>query len=204
MPPAISQSDAAASLQLQKHQKISARQKRNPLTRISQCDIFRDFRLVEDYQLISDTIAIDEIVFPYLVCLNQECDLERDFEEEAIEDQAPSEKRLIHLAFAPVFIFDQFLAGTHWDKIYKPIAGQKRDSSKVKLIIDNEIPRYHYLKFEESGVPEMIIDFKHFFTISRAYAYKNIDKRFCSIEDLFKEKISQRFSYFLSRIGLPT
>ncbi len=204
MPPATSQNATAEPSQSQKLQKISARQKKKPLSRISQCDIFHDLRLIENYHLAGDTIAIDEIAFPYLICLNQECDLERDFEEKEKPDQAPSEKRLIHLAFAPVFVFDQYLAGAHWDKIYQPIAGQKRDSSKIKLVVDNEIPRYHYLKFEESGVPEMIIDFKHFFTISRAYVYQNMDKRVCSIEDLFKEKISQRFSYFLSRIGLPT
>ena len=69
--------------------------------------------------------------------------------------------------------------------------------------MDNEIPRYHYLKFPDLDMPELIIDFKHFFTINKNVLYKQIKKRLCSLDDLFKEKINQRFSYYVSRIGLP-
>jgi hypothetical protein len=69
--------------------------------------------------------------------------------------------------------------------------------------MDNEIPRYHYLNFSENDMPELIVDFKHFFTINRDLLYKNIDSKLCSLDDLFKEKLSQRFSQFISRIGLP-
>ena len=69
--------------------------------------------------------------------------------------------------------------------------------------MDNEIPRFHYLKFAENNMPELIVDFKHFFTINREVIYQNIDKRLCSLDNLFKEKLSQRFSNFISRIGLP-
>ena len=73
----------------------------------------------------------------------------------------------------------------------------------IRKIIDNEIPRYHYLKFPDSDMPELLIDFKHFFTINRNVLYNQLSNRLCSLDDLFREKINQRFSYYISRIGLP-
>ena len=52
-------------------------------------------------------------------------------------------------------------------------------------------------------MPELIIDFKHFFTINRNKLYDQLDKRLCSLDTLFKEKVNQRFSNYVSRIGLP-
>lgn len=145
-------------------------------------------------------IKIHKINFPYVICLNQECDLETDFAENT--DPA-SDKHLLHLAIAPVFIFEHFLSGNTWGDIFKPTQGYKRGKSNTQAIINNENPRYHYLKFPEKDMPELIIDFKHFFSINRNILYANLDKRICSLDALFKEKISQRFSYYLSRIGLP-
>ena len=53
------------------------------------------------------------------------------------------------------------------------------------------------------GFNKINIDIKHFFTINRDHFYSQIVNRLCSLEDLFKEKLSQRFSQFISRIGLP-
>ena len=75
--------------------------------------------------------------------------------------------------------------------------------------MDNDTSRYHYLKFADNDkldgkqMPELIIDFKHYYTINKNVVYENIDKRLCPIDNLFREKISQRFSYFVSRVGLP-
>ena len=72
------------------------------------------------------------------------------------------------------------------------------------MIVYNEDPRYHYLHFnEESKLPDMVIDFKHFFTISTEQMYDNLGKRVCSVEKLYRKKICQRFAFFQSRIGLP-
>jgi len=144
-------------------------------------------------------MEIKKICFPYSICLNQECDLESDFKSKSEKDS-----RLLHIAIAPVFLFEQFLAGNHWGTIFTNTNRSKRGDTKIDLIMKNEIPRFHYLRFIDDDMPEFIIDFKHFFTIEREYLYSNLDQlRLCSIDDLFKEKISQRFSNFISRIGLP-
>ena len=191
------------------NQKISAKTIKSNPNRVSQADIFCDLKIIERLSVIDSNLVLNEIAFPYLVCLSQECDLERDFEESQKHDILPSPKRLIHLLFAPAFNFDDFLTGKHWGDLFEISKSGKRRDTKIKAIIDNETPRYHYLRFSEidevDGVklPELLIDFKHYFTINRNCVYSDISKRLCSIDDLFREKISQRFSYFISRIGLP-
>lgn len=53
--------------------------------------------------------------------------------------------------------------------------------------MDNEIPRYHYLRFKEPGLPELIIDFKHFFSINRGVLYNQLSNHLCSLERLYEE-----------------
>jgi hypothetical protein len=179
-------------------QRPTARKTKQKLTRIRQGDIFGDIEVIEKISIVGDKLVKDALIFPYVVCLNQECDLLSDYR----VTQRNKDSSLLHLAIAPAFNFDQYLSGSHWGRIFNGEGG-KRDSSRIQLIMKNEIPRYHYLYFAEGDMPEMIVDFKHFFTINRDVLYDQMDKRICSLEDLFREKISQRFSYYLSRIGLP-
>lgn len=180
--------------------KISAKKAKMKLERISQGDIFCDIEIIETVVVDKSVVTVKKISFPYVVCLNQECDLETDFRN---KNNKLCDNNLLHIAIAPAFIFEQFLNGTHWGDIFSSNNSQKRKDTTIKKIIDNEIPRYHYLKFPDGDMPELIIDFKHFFSINKDSIYKQIDKRLCSLDDLFKEKINQRFSYYISRIGLP-
>jgi hypothetical protein len=148
-------------------------------------------------------IVLNKLMFPFIICLNQECDLENDYYTSIDDTCERRDCSLLHLAIAPAFIFEQFLEGTHWGKIFNNNNSAKRSDTKIKFILNNEIPRFHYLRFPEQGMPELIVDFKHFFTIDRNCLYNNLNKRLCSLDNLYKEKLSQRFSYFISRIGLP-
>lgn len=165
-----------------------------------QGDIFEDIEIIENIIYDQSIIEVKKIIFPFVVCLNQECDLERDFENTSSE---ACDNNFLHIAIAPAFIFEQFLNGNHWGRIFSNNKPKKRKDTAIKKIINNETPRYHYLKFSDQDMPELIIDFKHFFTINRDRLYEQIDNRLCSLAPLFKEKINQRFSYYISRIGLP-
>lgn len=178
--------------------KVSAKKAAKSSPRICQGDIFTEIDIIESFDVQGSQIKIQKIFFPYVICLNQECDLENDHKCTSDKDN-----RLLHIAIAPAFNFEDFLSGNHWAGIFKVNPNSKRTDTKVKLIMDNEIPRFHYLKFPDNNMPELIIDFKHFFTINREVIYSKLDKRLCSLEDLFKENLSQRFSNFISRIGLP-
>lgn len=170
------------------------------LERVSQGDIFQDIEILENIAVEKSIIRVQKILFPFVVCLNQECDLETDYKN---DKSMLCNNNLLHIAIAPAFIFEQYLTGTHWGGIFSNNKPQKRKDTTIKKIMDNEIPRYHYLKFPDSDMPELIIDFKHFFTINRSTLYNQLCNRICSLDDLFKEKINQRFSFYISRIGLP-
>lgn len=178
--------------------KISARVPKKTPDRISQGDIFSNIEIIEKIEVKGNKLVVTKICFPYVVCLNQECDLENDFRE--TKNKA---SKLLHLAIAPAFNFEQYLSGTHWGGIYEQQQGQKRSDTAIKAIIDNQNPRYHYLKFLENDKPELIVDFKHFFTINRNSLYEQLNKRLYSLDDLFRENLSQRFCNYVSRIGLP-
>ena len=79
------------------------------------------------------------------------------------------------------------------------------DSKRWKIVQNNQNPRYHFLKGEKMyQVPNIVIDFKHYYTIPRDELYKNYKNHYIgSINELFREALSQRFAYYLSRIGLP-
>lgn len=183
--------------------KISAKKSKTSQRRICQGDIFTNIEIIENLKVEGSKIVLNKLIFPFIICLNQECDLENDYHTSISESNECRDSHLLHLAIAPAFIFEQFLNGTHWGKIFNNNTPSKRSETKVKLIMDNEIPRFHYLKFHENEMPELIVDFRHFFTINRDFLYSNLDRRLCSLDNLFKEKLSQRFSYFISRIGLP-
>lgn len=165
--------------------------------------MFHDIDVVESIYNRGKNIEVKQIHFPMVICLNQDCDLnsdERDKEKEGSNRNC----RLLHLVVAPVFNFNSFLNGMHWGDIFDVEKKQRLTDTSTRKIMNNEDPRYHYLCFDnECGLPEMIVDFKHFFTVSTDYLYKNLDKRVRAIDALYREKISQRFAYFISRIGLP-
>lgn len=181
--------------------KITARVPQITPERIAQGDIFSNIEIIEDIEVKGNKLIVNKIRFPYVVCLNQECDLENDYNA-ALNDQK-KDCRLLHLAIAPAFNFEQFLSGNHWGGIYDPNNGIKRNRTNGKAIIDNQNPRFHYIKFPEVDKPELIIDFKHFFTINRNLLYSNLNKRIYSLDGLFRENLSQRFCNYVSRIGLP-
>lgn len=185
--------------------QISAKTRKieEPRQRISQCDIFHDIDIVEHIEEGSEGIAVTYIHFPLVICLNQDCDLNSD-ERDKLAEGSNKDCRLLHLIVAPLFNFDVFKDGEHWGDIFQ--TGEKYNPTRTtgKKIMNNEDPRFHYLHFEENFMlPHLVIDFKHFYTVSTKYLYKNLDKRVCSLSELYREKISQRFAYFISRIGLP-
>ncbi|MEH8259406.1 hypothetical protein [Aeromonas veronii] len=182
--------------------KISAKKRSEHLTRICQADIFENVEVIESIEASGAEIKVNKIILPYAICLNQDCDLESDERCRKHEDNKDS--MLLHFAVAPVFVFDDFLKGDHWGEIFKPSKAKKKSDTEVKKIMDNEISRYHYFSFPSSDeLPELIIDFKHFFSISVTQREHLLSKKICSLDDLFREKVNQRFSFYISRIGLP-
>ena len=76
--------------------------------------------------------------------------------------------------------------------------------SPWKNITQNNNPRYHYLTDINEELPNLIIDFKIFYTLPYDYIFLNYDDYYtCSLNELIRENLSQRFFNYHARIGLP-
>ncbi|MBR3262657.1 MAG: hypothetical protein IKF93_06025 [Lachnospiraceae bacterium] len=176
---------------------------------INQCDIYRDIEFIEYVKEDGDSIEVSKIVFPLAIVLTQACDLQQDHNARKkieVENKGNQDKFLISVIVAPIYNFEEFRMGTHLDQLGLMMDPKgRRDRSTCSNIMKNENKRYHYLNFgEDVEIVESVVDFKHYFTVTVNYLNAiRKEKYVCSIDSLYRELLLQRFSNFLSRIGLP-
>ena len=181
----------------------------NSSKEITQCDIFRDIEFLEYFREEEQIIQASKIVFPLVMVLTQSCDLQQDYnarEKIEKEEKGNHDKFLISVIVVPLYNFDDFMQGQHLSQLGYEMTNHGGNSAKArKRFINNENKRYHYLRFpEQTTLVDSIIDFKHYFTVTLENLKEAYDERYvCSVEILYRELILQRFSNFLSRIGLP-
>lgn len=173
--------------------------------RICQGDIFENVAL-KLTNLTGEEVGEDSIVFPYVVVLTQDCDLSEDYlNREGLRREAniTQDKYLPSILVCPLFIAEELKEGSHLRIMGLQMASRSGDLWKT--IIRNGDKRFHYFdKDIKNEMPALIADFKYYYTIPRDDLYRNADKNYkVSISSLFRESLSQRFAYFLSRIGLP-
>lgn len=172
------------------------RRKRN--SRLYQGDIFKDLVFVTGDP--KTTTEKDIISLPYAIVLNQDCDLNCDYTSRNANGN--QDKFLLSLLISPAFILESFAKGEHLGD-WKMNTFNKEQIVKMKK--NDSLKRYHHLRGEpDFSVPELIIDFKHFFSLPRDFLYKEKKTKYvASLNEIFREEFSQRFSNYLSRIGLP-
>lgn len=178
--------------------RVKSRYRKSRNARFYQGDILKDLAfVVGDSGIETD---LDLVELKYAVVISQDCDIEHDFESR--KKGKGHDKNLRSLLVCPAFNLEEFANGTHfgtWEM-------EKFNSKKVdKLKNNDEYKRYHYLpSTDEYLVPELILDFKHFFTLPRDFLYRKRQQVYlASLSELFREELSHRFSNYLSRIGLP-
>jgi len=170
--------------------------------RICQGDIFRDFEYLEYTPNSKKTGTGTMKIFPYLLILSQDCDLELDCKNRT-NSEDNQDKFLFSILACPGYLAEELRKGIHL-KEYK-LKMQTINTERWNNIKNNQNPRYHFLKGEKTfQIPDLVLDFKHYYAISRDVLYKNFEDCYIgSLNELFREALSQRFAYYLSRIGLP-
>ena len=100
---------------------------------------------------------------------------------------------------------EHFRLGNHLENLKAKTTVYSPKRSPWRMITQNTNPRYHYLKFDsDAGIVDSIVDFKQYFSVSLETIQANkVDNFIGSLNDLYREDVCQRFSSFLSRIGLP-
>ena len=185
----------------------------DPADRINQGDIYANIDFVEKVVSDGDEVTIQQIVFPLAIVLTQDCDLEQDSRYLQPGDESkPStqDKQMLSVIVAPIYNEDLFLRGEHLDSIGRKMqvinkTRKGKPTTRYQYLVNNSDPRYHHLKFDDAvPIPDSVIDFKHYFTLTSEYLDRIRAGAFvCKVGELYRELITQRFANFLSRIGLP-
>lgn len=171
-------------------------------SRVSQGDIFRDVECIEYAVEKKGIIEVSKIVFPLVVVLTQDCDLAQDNGNRAKEFQNAT---LLSVLVAPLYNAEQLFRGEHLSDLDLKTEPISKNKTPGATLMKNERPRYHFIDFP-TDVPLVasIADFKHYFSAHVTYLESVRKKQFvCRLSDLYREDLSQRFSAYLSRIGLP-
>ena len=181
---------------------IKNRYKNCRKNRVRQGDILKNISISLGFS-IGDEKNVKQLYFDYNygIVVSQDCDLLSDYRERKNPDKK-QDKYLPTILICPVYLWEEFKLGQHfgdWSmKTYN-------SSEYKKLIKNDEYKRFHYLAGDENhSLPELVVDFKHFLTVPRDTLYKKHKKIYVtSLNELFREELSQRFASYLSRIGLP-
>ncbi len=180
--------------------------------RVKQGDIISGVEFLEYFQQTSKHIEISRVTFPYVVVLTQDCELRQDYYERKKNKISRTglrgeqvNSKLLSVLVAPLYNFEHIKGGNHLEKLGIIQPALTGSQSRIESLIKNDIPRYHYLGFDQSvPIADSVVDFKHYFSVN-AETLKKLRKNnyVCSLAPLYRESITQRFSNFLSRIGLP-
>lgn len=182
------------------------RVRRGDRKRVHQGDIFRDVEMIEYVFEKAGALEVSKVVFPLVVVLTQDCDLEQDHRFRwALKTKPTQDKWLISVLVAPLYNVEHVYEGKHLSDLgmtMEPINGRSTPGGYLR---NNERPRYHFLSFPPSEpIADSVVDFKHYFSVNGQYLRRLRKTNFvCQLAPLFREDVSQRFSAYLARIGLP-
>jgi hypothetical protein len=175
--------------------------KRTNPQRISQGDLLEDVTY-KFTKITTDQVEINPIVFPYAIVMTQDCDLEQDYNARA-GTQGSQDKFLQSILVCPLYLAEQLRGGTHLEKL--KLKMESYNTNRWDFIKSNQNQRYQFLPANTSyGFPDLVIDFKHYYTIPRDDIYGFfINNYVASVDILYREDVSQRYASYLSRIGTP-
>jgi hypothetical protein len=185
--------------------KIDAYYEKHSCYRVCQGDIVKDFAFFQIRQDEHEK-AVEELRFPYLVVLTQDCDLEQYHKKVTIADKEriSFNQFLPSILVTPAFPAEILRDGNHFVELFD-VKQDRINSQRWKIITQNKDERYHYLHgFQPLQVPDLLIDFKVYFTITPDDLYCSYKSWYlATVNELFREHLSQRFCNYLNRIGLP-
>jgi len=170
--------------------------------RCCQGDILRDFTFKVTYDGDGEEEVKElEINFDYIIIISQDCDLEN---RESKNKQSLFTQFLPNIMFLPAFPAEKVKEGSHLKDFYG-LDLASIDGDIWKRIKRNHDDRYHYFQpSSEFQITDLVVDFKNYHTTPIENILKSYDKCYlATLNELFREHFSQRFSNFISRIGLP-
>jgi len=189
-----------------------------------QGDVYHDVTIVDSYDEVGEEEVIQKVTFPLSVVLGQECDLESDGALRSGElppgrSQRPDDQdaALLAVLMLPLYTAADVWAGLHCSDFVQllymgtdtrpsPVNLRRRSigSDERKRIQGNRDARYQYFKISSGELTgEFVVDFKQYFTVPVDYLMTHREQCSGYLATPYHESLSQRFAYYISRIGLP-
>lgn len=171
--------------------------------RICQGDLLSNLSIsISSYS--AEELKVVDITFPFVVVLSQDCDLMQYFDvKNRTKKDGVFNQYLSNVLIAPCYYKNDFKSGENLS--FLNINQTSRSSDQMKLINQEREPRYHYIEADgELKIPELYIDFKVYYTVQPDDLFSSYKECYiATINALFRERITQRYTNYISRIGLP-
>lgn len=178
---------------------------RDPL-RACQGDVYRDVEHIEYVQEDAGTLTISKVVFPFVVVLSQDCDLEQEYMARwRTPPKGSQDQWLISALVAPLYNVEHVFEGLHLSELQMRMEPINKKKTPGDFLKSNQRPRFHFMSFpNDVQVVDSVVDFKHYFSVS-AIRLRDLWKTnlVFRLAELDREDLCQRFASYLSRIGLP-
>lgn len=177
---------------------------------VQQGDIFKDVSYIYDIVQSEGNVELRTLTFPYVIVLSQSCDLFHAGRLNNCEIESES-KVMFSVIVAPIFEKETILKGEHLKELLEQgLFHFKLDEqfvSKRDLDMAEKDMHYRFHIFDtensEINIPLSIIDFKNFFTLTVEKINYMKNNRIGRIGSLECQQIVNKFSAYLSRVGLP-
>src|SRR6266550_3576273 len=161
--------------------------------RVRQGDVFRNIEFVEHATEADGIVVVSVVEFPLVVVLTQDCDLEQDFKYRwSGAEGKTQDKWLLSVLVVPLYNAEHVYDGSQLTLLDRKMVPFNRKSSHYQDLLNNQIPRYHFLKFpDDVPIVDSVLDFKHYFSVNVEILKALVPSNFvCSIEPLYREAIS--------------
>jgi hypothetical protein len=165
---------------------------------------------LEQYNLVVSSIddptpQVAPKKHPWVIVLSQDCDLDQDFKQRFQKASYPDKD----FPLIPNILFCEVSEASkiRWS------AGGGITSKIWTSIKQNNNIRYEFLEkiptdkdYMGNGIPELVIDFKSFFTLPTEEVYTFLEKkkvkRHSGLNSPYLEHLTSRFFFYQSRVGL--
>lgn len=174
---------------------------------IQQTAILQDVRLPEVRFGRGEEARASLTKYPWLVVLNQDCDLQFDRLARAGEPlraggpPVKKDKLLRSVLLCPAFPRDHVLAGTYVEDATKWRGTQK------DILLQNRHERYHVLPVEGPVTEPLVLDFKLIAAVHPEYLQQWIEQHPASVVAVLcpphRDRLIQRFVNYFGRIAEP-
>lgn len=171
--------------------------------------------LAPGFQLSDEDATIKPFVYPMAIIVSQDCDLDVDLlSRRTIENEAEKRDDKEFIDYWQSKQLSQVLFCTVYTKAQGKAAIKKEDGNSWDRLKKNDDFRFHYLQksakeedLQEEGLTPLVVSFKNHFTVRMDDLLARISsgetKRRFYMESPYFEHVSDRFSYYIARVGLP-